>query len=301
MTVELTAIRGNQTLNLFERPYHLVGHTGTGIPPLDRQEERGPFQNGVTDLGYRLNPRFINLVLLLEGETLADADTIRRNLVRFVRPLGSVPVRLRFKMDNGQFRQIDTFLSTELDFPNTADDRHGRFQRRVVLQMFAPDPLFYDPALQNLVFDVTTGSSGFTVPMSVPLQVAASSSINAVQSVTYQGDEDEYPVLFVTGPATNLVITNESIGTKLDFTGVSIADGDTYRIDLRYGVKTVTDSTGDNKIADLTSDSDLSTWRLAADPMAIGGINNIRVQVATAVTAATRVRVEFYNRYLAVA
>jgi len=299
MTTELVAIRGNQTLALYGKPFHLIAHIGTGIATIERQQERGPYQNGVTDLGYRLEPRTINLPIQIEGDTRAHADALRSQLTRFFRPLPRTPVRLRFRRDDGAYRQIDTFLIGQTDFANTLDDRHDRFQK-CVLQLRAADPLFYDPALQNLIFDIGSGgSSGFQVPMEVPLLVTAGVNIDAIQPITYHGDEDEYPVLFVTGPADDVVITNETIGAKLDFTGTTIADGDTYTIDLRYAIKTITDSNGDNQIAKLTDDSDLSTWRLAADPEAPAGINDIRVQIPDEVTAATRVRIEFYNRYLA--
>jgi hypothetical protein len=51
---------------------------------------------------------------------------------------------------------------------------------------------------------------------------------------------------------------------KLDFAGTTIAAGDWYEIDLRYGVKTIKDSNGVNKISALSANSNLATFRLFA-------------------------------------
>jgi hypothetical protein len=83
----------------------------------------------------------------------------------------------------------------------------------------------------------------------------------------------------------------------LDFTGVTIAGGVTYEIDLRYGRKLITDNSGVNQNAKLTEESDLATWRIVPNPEAPDGINDIRVEVAGDATLATRIRIEYYDKY----
>ena len=103
----------------------------------------------------------------------------------------------------------------------------------------------------------------------------------------------------ITGPITDAVITNNATSEKLDFTGTTIAAGDYYEIDCRYGYKTVVDSTGANQIADLTSDSDLVSFHIAPDPEVGGGINSITI-TGTSITAATTAFVSGKTRLIGV-
>lgn len=111
-------------------------------------------------------------------------------------------------------------------------------------------------------------------------------------TVAYTGSADEYPILALAGPITSPVITNGLTGTTLDFTGYTIADGTTLYIDLRYGYKTVQDSTGVNRIDKLTNASSLAAWRLAPgnNGIALGG---------SGTGANTRLSFSYYKRYWA--
>jgi hypothetical protein len=95
------------------------------------------------------------------------------------------------------------------------------------------------------------------------------------------------------------VITNQTTDEKLDFTGITISAGDYYDIDLRYGRKTAVDSNGDSVLDELTNDSDLATWHIAAAPEAPGGANSIHVS-GTAITTATKVDIAWLNRHIGI-
>ncbi len=95
------------------------------------------------------------------------------------------------------------------------------------------------------------------------------------------------------------MLENETTGEKLDFTGTTVAAGHYYDIDCRYGRKSVKDEAGTNEIADLTSDSDLATFHLAAEPEAGGGVNSLRL-TGSAVTTATKVELTYDTRYLGI-
>jgi hypothetical protein len=113
----------------------------------------------------------------------------------------------------------------------------------------------------------------------------------------YDGDVASFPsIIRITGPITNPVITNQSTGEKLDFTGTTIAGGDYYDIDLRYGLKTIVDASGNDVFSDLTSDSDHATWHIAADDEVTDGINTVRVQ-GSSITASTKIEINYLNRY----
>ena len=98
------------------------------------------------------------------------------------------------------------------------------------------------------------------------------------------------------GPITNLVIENETTDEKLDFTGYTLASGQTMTIDLRYGYKTVEREDGSSLIDKLTTDSDLGTWHIAAHPEATDGYNTIAVQGSNA-DLNTQISFQFYTQY----
>lgn len=119
----------------------------------------------------------------------------------------------------------------------------------------------------------------------------------ASKTITYTGSFLTYPIITITGPITDPVLTNVSTGEDLDFTGVTIAGGDTYTIDCRFGYKTVKNAAGVNKIADLTAASDLATFHLGADPEVSGGANAFTL-TGTGTDANTTVTIAYNERFV---
>ena len=296
MSVRLDWIVGATTYALSGRnPYALISISGIGNPPVRRIKERGPQQHGASDVGFLLDERMINVAELITGDTLELLDSYRDDLADMLKPRATAG-KLRITRDDGSVRQIDAHVATAVDMPNTLQERIGPSQM-VVVQFEAADPVFYDPTLRNIVFDISDNTSGIEIPFVVPMLYANTAVLDAVESVTYAGKWETFPIIYVTGPANDLVITNETTGKVLDFTGTNIAGGDVYTIDLRYGRKTITNAAGTRKNAALTDASNLVDWSLVPAPDAPGGINDIHVEIASGLTAATLIRFEYYDRY----
>ena len=293
MTVSV--IRGTTTHVLNEADAgRLLAHDGWGMAPLHRLVERGPLQYGETDRGFRLDPRIGTLVVGVKGSSIDDLYTQRAALINVFAPAGDDPLIVRWTRDDGTQRQIECHFVDALSLP--FDARQGYWLRASV-RLRCPDPTFYDPTGKASTFELGGGGDSLEIPLEVPM-VVGTSTLDATNTITYGGNWRSYPHLIrITGPITDAVITNETTGEALDFTGTTIGAGDYYDIDLRYGQKTVEDSSGTNKIADLTDDSDLATWHLAPAPEASGGENSINV-TGTSITEATSVAVNFFERYL---
>lgn len=297
MSVTVDLIRGSESLRVSGRdPYGFISLTGLGLPPVRRQHERGPQQHGSTDVGFLLDERMLNLALLIGGGTytLEEIDDYRDELADFLKPMEAMPLKVRVTRDNGSVRQIDTNVAGMVDFPNTLQERIGASQL-VIVQFEAPDPIPYEPTLNSVVFGTINGA--YMVPVDIPLAYFAGTTIDATVSVTYAGKWETFPTITVIGPADDLVITNETTGKVLDFTGHDIAGGDIYTIDLRYGYKRITDQNGNLKNAALTDDSDLVDWSLVPSPTAPGGVNDIHVTVGASATSVTEVAMSYYDRY----
>lgn len=282
----------------------LLQDEGLGMPPQHRLSERGPLQHGVTDLGFRLDPRTIQLVGMLWAPTHGLYYDKRVSLLDIFAPADDV-INLRWKLPNGATRQIDCFYTGALTYPSTerkALHRGGGSigdVQRVAIELIAPDPVFYDPAQQSAVFNIGSVFAGaFTVPMFVPLGVSAD-SLFITATITYTGTWSEYPVIIIRGPIINPKIENLSTDEKLDFSGTTIAAGDFYIIDTRYGFKTVTDSFANNKIATLTNDSDLATFHLARARDIAGGTNEFKVS-GNGLNPSSSFDILYYNRYLGI-
>jgi hypothetical protein len=275
--------------------YLWQGEDGWAMPPVRRLTERGGQQHGSTDRGFLLEPRPLGAVFRFFAETPTDLWAYRSQLITWFAPYNSPA--LKVTLAGGLIRHIDCYYAGDMTMP--ASDRDFLAQA-VGLQLIAPDPSWYDPAGAAATFALGGGGDAFTIPHAVPHGVGAS-TIDQVNVIAYTGTWFSFPHLIrITGPIEDAVITNEATGEKLDFTGVTIAGGDYYDIDTRYGRKTVVDSSGVNKIADLTSDSDLATFHLAPDSAeAPGGLNSIRV-TGTSVTEATGVAVNYYIRDLGI-
>ena len=267
-----------------------ISDDGTGMLPMHRLSERGPLQHGISDLGYYYDPRIIMLTLAVHDTTSTAVDVKRLALMNVFAPQTD-PLILKYTLPGGDVRCIDCHFVDGLEMPHSGTGLHFK----TALSLKCPDPPFYNPVAESAVFAIGGGDDVWEVPFEVPFEVGAS-VIDSDIAITYDGNVSTYPVIRITGPAQNAVMTNDSLGLKLDFTGTTIAAADYYEIDLRYGRKTVTDLAGDDKLADLTTDSDIAQWRIAADPDAPGGINSINFYCIAA-TAATEAALTFYERF----
>lgn len=289
---------GDIERNISDRkPFDVVSVSGVGTAPIRQLEERAPVQDGATNIGFRLDPRTINLVLFIAAGSKAQIDTYRDELYEFFKGLPSA-LRLRCVRDDGAVRQLDCYTVGMLDAPFDDQNKIGNSQRLAV-QLRAPDPVWYDPTPQSwaVLGGASTGLSGFTVPMLVPWQQSSLTAIDKVVTLQYAGSWAEYPVITIFGPGSNFKIENQTTGDILHFPTLTLTAGQYVEVDLRYGKKSVLDQAGANRISTLSSDSDLATWRLVPAPYGTGGNNTLRVIVASSASTSTGFRLSYYNRF----
>ena len=269
----------------------LVAHDGLGAPPLHEITRRGPMQHGESLVDYRLDARKIQMVFRLNKSSLSGMYTARRTLLNLLAPQNVLS--LRFGMDYGN-RQINGRALPSL-MPWLVGDWAAQ---KITVTIYCPDPLFYDPVAKSITILSGGGAAAFNVPMPVPHAVGTT-LINQSQVVTYVGTWPAYPQLIrITGPIANCVILNTLNGMKLDFTGTTIAAGHYYDINLLYGYKTVLLDGITNKVGDLTSDSDLSTWRLDAATDGTASVDNPIQITGSGVSGATKLDMTWFDRYL---
>ena len=272
----------------------LVAHDGWGMTPLHRLSERGPFQHGITDLGYRLDARVATFVFNIGEDTLYDMYLRRDAILAYFVP--GVEYEIKWTV-GADVKCVKGFYNADMSMPWGVGEWAAQ---RFAISFICNDPAFYNPVPVSVNFQLGGSADIWEVPFEVPWHVGASTiDINTV--VDYLGTVISYPPLIrITGPIHDPILTNYIAGSgvtyKLDFTGVTIAGGDHYDIDCRYGYKTVVNAAGTDKISELTTDSDLSEFGIYPEPEAIGGENTIGL-TGSAVTASTKVEITYYNRF----
>lgn len=299
------------SVNLNDRGnIRLIAYDGLGIPNTRRLSQRAPAQNGDTDLGFRIDPRFLDMVWFIEGQTLDHYYTLREQFLALWRPRDNDTVQLVFYLAGGRKRALDVNIEGSFDFPY-ADRTHRQSRFSAILK--ASDYRLYDPDLRTVAFQLLQSSGGFPVDTPVPVPIGAG-AINTVQTILYANGSriaaPEFPIITIYGPIENPVVENLTTQEKIELTangGLSLSSGQFVVIDLdgkpRRDSKTIRDQNGDSVSQYLTTDSDLATFHLsyAGERLPDGtyndGTNEIRV-LGDNVNLNTRVDIQYYDRYL---
>jgi hypothetical protein len=285
-----------------------------GTPNVRRLSQRAPEQHGDTDLGWRMDPRFVDLAFSIAGDDLPHYRQLRGRIMEAFYPRDNDPVQLIFDFGGGLVRALNVNVDGSLNWARrllSYQDVSGIFK--------ASDPRLYDPEQRTVLFSLeTSGGSaeGWEIPWEIPWEVGAD-VLDLAVNVTYAAGSrlgaPEFPVIRITGPITNPVITNETTGEKIDLSGgaglILTGPSEFVTVDLSGGErrdsKTVRDQDGDSVDHFLTTDSDLATFHLApaGERLPAGnyasGINVIRV-TGTGVTPETLVAMNYLDRYIGV-
>jgi hypothetical protein len=293
MTTLLEAIRAGTTypLNDIGQSILRLAQDGFGMAPVARLSQRSPMQHGSSDVGFHLEERRVDLVILpwaVDEEGYYDA---REQLLEIFKP-GDDPILLRYSFPTGRVRQIDTHFDGGMMFGTS--ERQG-LAHRAVISLVAPDPVWYDPTEQTLTW-VITGADELVFPITFPIEFIAS-VISSGQNLAYPGSWLSYPTIIITGPCQNPLIENQTTGEKLELL-YNVLAGQIVTISLAAGEKSIMDNAGANLIGALTEDSDLATFHIAPDPEAAGGTNVIFAELGGATPGTTSVQFEWFNRYV---
>ena len=270
---------------------NLVAYDGLGLPPSHDITERGPSQHGETYIDFRLDPRYITLILGITGVSYSGALAKARLLTALLKHRNAL-IPLKIITDVGDERRISVIYKEGLTLPLSVE---GSYHYRMGIELKAVDPVFYHPTLGAVTFNLGGASDDFVVPTPVPSPMGTS-VLDTTRNITYDGTWRTWPKIRIIGPITDCLIENLTTDEQLDFAGVTIAANDYYDIDCTYPNKTVLDSSAVNKAADLTDTSDLVTFHLDANPDAMSGVNSIRVK-GYSVTSVTEVVFTYQKLY----
>lgn len=259
-----------------------VGLTGVGNPDVRRIEERTPLQHGVVDLGYRLEPRQMQLSLMIARESAADADVARDQISTIFSP-HDLPLRLRVRRDDGAIRQIDCHVNGPIDFPT--QDRQAGAQRVIVPLIANESPLWYEPTEYSTEASFSMGGASLSVAGSL---------------MTWE----EWPILEFVGPQTDPTIQWNHPTTIMYIVG-TIASGETWRMDLRPRHKTFYRvSDGANRLGTVNITTIPAFSIMSIKPLKwLKAFNTVYTQSdfivsATGTDSNSRIRIRYYRRFI---
>jgi len=303
----------------------LMSFTGMGMPPLEYIEQQGPNQHGKTMLGYRLQPRLIQLVHRRHAASCGGREgywTARHDLLNRIRPnrqnantfgMG----RLRKRLPGGLLRDIDVLIDRGPAFAARDLDAWDEWAFTETIRFYAPDPTFYDPELQEVTWSTETDgdlaveediifySAAYPDHWVLPF-VFGSSVIDDSTTLEYTAGTGQseptwhsFPVIEITGPLVQPRIENTTTEETIEL-GYTISGGEVVTIDLSYGNKTVTNAAGTNLIGTVTPESNLATFHLGVDPEAPDAVNTINVTGSGGISGTTQITMKWRWRFIGI-
>lgn len=156
MAFSLYASTGSTTTQLNDgNPFWLERAEGMSGAPVNRHAQRGPAQDGVTDLGYRLRPREVTLHLLFYAATDTLLDTYRQTLTDVFNPLPSISTFLTVVRDDSELRKLVCHVVDEIEIDLVPEERVAHLHRAVV-KLRAADPLYYANTVTSAIYNYAT-------------------------------------------------------------------------------------------------------------------------------------------------
>ena len=301
--MKLELIRGTHTwqFNVANGGYsgitlYVTGAINWGIASITRITQRGPFQDGDTDIDFRLNPRIINLPIVIPGINYEEMSSNRENLIQMFKP-GNDTATLKQTIGENEVEWMQIKRSIDVKVTGaTMDTNSIDFNVRAVIQLRADDPTWYNSTQNALQLTYTQFGTPTPYPKPYPVPYGAA-SVNNQLVVVYTGTVVSSPIFQCIGPLSNLVIA-DGAGRLISFTG-TIPAASIWTVDLRYGRKTIVDQNSVNKFQYLSIESDIVNWGLYPDPTFDSGQNPISVS-ATGTTDVSVVNMFWYDRYVGI-
>jgi hypothetical protein len=262
----------------------LMGANGRFMPPVSFVEEFIPFQYGSALRQVNIQPREVDLPLVIQGKDEIEVRSKIRELLHLFNPLRG-DGRLKVTAPDNSQRELYCRYAGGLEILESTDSK-GFCRQKIILVLKAFDPFWYDT--NTIVQTFTTGQPATFFPF-FPLRLS-SSTVFADVTIDNTGDIETWPEWIITGPGNGIILRNLTTGEVLNL-NTTLQDGETITIDTRPGKKTVKKNDGTNLFGSLSDDSSL--WALRQ------GKNNVRIEMSSA-TNNSSVQLSYRNRYLGV-
>ena len=290
---------------------HLLVESGTGLPPINYLTQRAPYVDGEQLFDYRLQARSVRQTYRHRGKNRSDRWRLYGFLIDALRPNRQVApwqvvqtLRLRKYLPDGSRWDLNVMP----DLAPMGQRRSAGWDEwslQEAIRFIAFDPVYFDPdqtvvtltdSDEQLEFgDDAQGIDG-GVDFEPGERIWFGGGLTA--TVVYDGNWFAQPVIEITGPVTDPIITNDSIVERiaLDY---AIEAGEVVTIDTREASRSVVSGLVGSITGLTLNPSTLATFRLEPEPTAPGGENPIRLFGTDIVEGQTAVTVRYQRRKIA--
>lgn len=212
--------------------------TGFGIPPAQVRIQPSAGDGGVFRHSKK-SVRDVDLAITVLGTDRADVQAKLRRLSRLVQDTsGPTKIQANYSNDEVLFLEGHYVGGAESQWGSNA----GMVWNRWVLSFQCPNPFWLSATEET--FTIDTGSTGRgLLPELTKLKLRSATTFGVIE-VDNQGDVPAFPIWEITGPLSDLVISDGI--NSFSFVD-SVAGGEVITIDTEAG--SVTDQTGANRYA----------------------------------------------------
>lgn len=279
----------NESITLSLSPFAIVKIDGLGVPSIDLQTQKAPYQDGVTYIDALLESREINIELVINAPNDFEKMALyRRELVAIMSPKLGVG-SLIYINEHGDQYAINV-IPTAIVFPNKA--YQDPFPRAMVT-LTACDPYWTQIADNQIEIETLDPLTEFPIEF-VSGGIALSAYLVGTPVTIVNAGEVSTPVLITFyGPATKPKIENQTTGEYI-LIDKTFTSSESMVIDTSFGNKTVkiyTSGVESNGMQYLNITS--TFWQLSR------GTNLVRFTDDSSSTTA-RAMVEWRERYAGV-
>jgi hypothetical protein len=272
---------------------------GRFLPPVITDTVRVFGEAGERRLRQEHDAREIVLPLAIQLEDCPPEQALREALRKLGCQLNTIeqPGVLRVQSGSLPPREIVASYSGGFEFR----ERNSRVAQPVLV-LRAHKPYWTSVADVELIFATGTGlpffipdpadEPDFVIGNPMPAFTLSVDTIVGSQAIIVPCDVKVWPVWTLTGPASDVILSNLTTGLDIDLTGITLGAGDVLTIDTNPSVKTITDQTGANRFGDLNPASTL----FPLEP----GTNNLLLSVDGFVQFQTSLTLAYRERFLTV-
>lgn len=251
--------------------------SGFGIPTPQVRIEPSAGDGGVWRHSKR-GIREVDMAITILGPSRVEVQQKMRRLSRLLQDT-SGPTTILATYSSGEVLRLEAHYVGGAESQWGSDA--GLIWNRWVLSFRAPNPYWQSQDLEE--FSVTTGNTGRGLLPQLSKLKLTSSQVFGVITVNNQGDVPAFPVWYVRGPISDVVISN---GTQSFSFIETVADGETITVNTETGE--VTDDLGTNRYSILGPAPKLFRIEPGVSAVTVNGV---------AATAAAQVRLSYSPRY----
>lgn len=250
---------------------------GFGIPPAQVRIENSAADGGVFRHSKR-GVRDVDLPITVLGTSRSDVQTKLRRLSRLLQDT-SGPTQIKATYSSGETLTLGAHYVGGAESQWGSDA--GLVWNKWVLSFQCPNPYWESDTTEE--FRVTTGNTGRGLLPQLSKLKVTSSQVYGVITVDNSGDVPAYPVWFIRGPISDVVVSNGE--QSFSFTE-SVLDGETITVNTATGE--VTDDLGTNRYSILGPAPKLFRIEPGVSSISVNGV---------AATQAAEVRLDYSPLY----